>query len=802
MPTPTKPNAPFSGTAAKLLKRGRKALARATFRLRTNGKPALAPKAVAVAALAAIEQGDGPALAHALREIEALGQMNGHVAGLLLHALSRHRRAPLAHLLGPRIAQCMTAPRWAPKLEAALLALDDRDLAQALRTTGIDDGDRNTGALALDACLCVAARIPLLERLSILDRLERLAPQLCKERPVRAAARALPQPRGAALDIKDVRAALNRAGAKVLVVAGPDLDIADLAVLPESSAITLTAYRPIQTVLEGWRQNIAAMGASDRIQIIDNLQHDSDLNDAFHLRLSQAADQLAKVVMDTPEVAADPYLRTFQSQHGEAGAIKLSDRLFAWMRVQAAFVQVLRMTQPTLVIMFDVGNEALRAVSASVAPTASLLAVRAGRSLRSVERADSTATSDGPFTLRADALLAQIIDQGRSTGTAARSMWTAQARGALFVVRSSLHTPLAQRLAKTLGASAVDLSELLVQFVETRRPLACNLPPAQVLKWMEQAEINETAAELALNASTVSEHFAIIIRRFLEVDLVRLMQIDAVTASAIKACDPRFAVILPTRHPELRIAAGNCRFHGTKVHEIQAVYLSEMPRYRTPLVDRYHALDTFSVQQLQDIFGLPASAIRAGGSLRPLSVQRANARSPDAPFRLTLATQPEPIAKSLLRLSETAAALRSVRTPWSLTLRPHPAEGQLRLDSYRAAFEEAGLEARFGGDLARTDLLVTGFSNLVMEAAVAEIRVATHLPRGPSPVPYDVMGLAHRTSNPAALAAFIEDCAGDGPLSTNLDFSRRRYLEQNPLLGRPADAAVAIAADILDGLKA
>ena len=794
------PNAPFLGAPAKLLKSARRTLARATFGWRRT-KPLLAPSAVTAAAVAAIEQGDGPALTQALCEIETSGQMNGHVAGLLLRALTRHHQVGLADLVAPRLARCMTTPGWSPTLQAALLALDDPDLARAIRVAVVDDVDTDVGALALDACLCVAARASLHERLSTLDRLERLAPGLSGERPVHTAVRALPQPRGAVLDVNGVRTALDSAGGRVLVIGGPDLDIADLAVLPESSAITLAAYRPVRTVLEGWRQKVAAMGASDRIQVIDSLQHDSDLNDAFHLRLSNAADRLANVVMDAPEIAVDPHLRTFQGRHGEAGAIKLSDRLFAWMRVQTAFAQILRMTQPTQVVMFGVGDEALRAVSTSVAtavPSASLLEVRTGRSLRNIERAFDSKMTDDPFALTADASLAEMMEEGRRTGAASRRLWTSQARGVHFFVRSSLYTPLAQRVAKALGTSAVDLSELLAQSVEVRRPLTCRLPPTRVLKWMEQAQISEVTTELALDTSTISEHFAVMIRRFLEVDLVRLMQVDAVTANAIQACDPQFAVILPTRHPELRITAENCRFHGTKVHEIQAVYLSEMPRYRTPLVDRYHALDTFSAQQLQDIFGLPASAIRVGGSLRPSSVQYANPRSPDAPLRLILATQPEPIAQSLLRLSETVTALRSVRTPWSLILRPHPAEGALRLDAYRGAFEQSGLEARFGGDLAHADLLVAGFSNLVMEAAVAGIRVATHLPRGPSPVPYDVIGVAHRTSDPGALAEFIDDCASDGPLSTNLDSSRRRYLEQNPLLGRPADAAAAIAADILN----
>jgi hypothetical protein len=394
-----------------------------------------------------------------------------------------------------------------------------------------------------------------------------------------------------------------------------------------------------------------------------------------------------------------------------------------------------------------------------------------------------------------------MVEQGQAVGAEKRRSWSPEARGMILSVPSSLHTPMAQRMAGMLGASAIDLSDLLKYRGEARRPFACHLSPNRVLEWMNEVGFGEATADLAVDASSVSRLLASMIKRFIEVDLVRLMEVDALTTGAVQACGPRFAIILPTRHPELRVAARNCQAHGTTVHEIQAVYLSDMPRYRAPVVDRYHALDTFSAEQLHRLFGLPTSAVRVGGSLRPFPVQAVIPRPPGAPFRITLATQPEPIAQSVMRLSETLDALRTVLTPWSLTLRPHPAEGALRLDAYRDVFEQSGVASRFGGNLADTDLLVAGFSNLVMEATAAGIRVAIHLPSGASPIPFDVIGVAYKTSTPAALAAFIEDCVRDGPLSTALDASSRRYMAQNTFLGRPDEAAAAIAAEILGDLR-
>lgn len=797
---PLPPSAPIQKNSSGF-KRFRRSLAKATRKLR-DGLTMRAVRnkhGIASAAVAAIAADDRPALEMALAAIRGKGQLDGPVAGLLLDAVTQQARPGMVDLVVLAVAQCLDEPGWPPEVTAPLLALHDRDLARSMRTAIASAPYERPGSLALDACLSIAAGAPLKERISLLYRLERLAPELCEERPVRAFLRSLPQSRGV-LDARGVTATLNNAGERVLVVAGADLDLADLDALPAASAITLTAYRPVSAVLERWRQDIAAKAAQDRIQVVHSLQHDSDLNDAFHRQLSNAADQLANVIMNAPEIAVDSDLRSFRDRHGEAGAIRLSDRLFAWMRVHAAFIQILRLTRPTLVVLLDAGEEAGAAAYAStmLAPPA-ILEVRTGRSLRNLERLAGAEVRAGPgnsFALNVSVSLTEMINQGRSAGTEARRCWTAETSGALLSTRSSLHAPIAQRLMKALGTSVVDLSHLLERSGETPRPIVCDISPSRVADWLEEAGISR-AAGLAIDVSAFSDLLTVIIRRFIEFDLVRLVQVDAVTAGAVQACSAQFAVILPTRHPELRVAARNFQAYGTKVHEVQAVYLSEMPRYKAPLVDRYHALDTFSAAQVQHLFNLPAPAIRAGGTLRPFSLKSRVPRSPDAPFRVTLATQPEPMAQSLARLSETLTALRMVRTPCSLVLRCHPAEGALRLDAYRDALEQSGFNARFGGDLMHTDLLVAGFSNLIMEAAVAGIRVATHLPQGPSPLPYDLMGIAHKTSNPGSLADFMDDCAENGPLSTGLDASRGRYLAQNPFLGRPDEAAAAIAADIL-----
>src|SRR5690606_27746628 len=107
----------------------------------------------------------------------------------------------------------------------------------------------------------------------------------------------------------------------------------------------------------------------------------------------------------------------------------------------------------------------------------------------------------------------------------------------------------------------------------------------------------------------------------------------------IRRRKPDFGLILPTRHPSLRVVARNLMAAGVPVHEVQTVYLTSMPRYRPPTATHYHAIDTYSARQVSAAFGHTEGGVRLGGIVKNKPPKRTR-RRPGGNTSIIIATQP------------------------------------------------------------------------------------------------------------------------------------------------------------------
>ncbi|WEK57374.1 MAG: hypothetical protein P0Y52_12610 [Candidatus Brevundimonas phytovorans] len=569
-------------------------------------------------------------------------------------------------------------------------------------------------------------------------------------------------------------------------------------ILPTGAKVTVCAYRPTSQSTEKWIQQAAEQSALIQATVYNTLESNSDLNDAAHRTLSEIADAVAR------DALAEDSFRSALSEsafaHWAAAELALSDNLFAWFRTQHAFVKLLGDLQPTAVLLAAPTPEVRASVRASLqrrSVSPRLLVMEGAVTLSGLRRRNpSSSEPSGEISLRPPpGDTAEIVQS-----LVASHLHRLSCRGVVASVGSRLYEPAAARLLPALGDEVVDLSDLIKATAGKLRFVA-SVDASAAQRWGGAAHRLRLSQTLEMGGDDVSVQLARIVHRFVSVDLPQLTLIDGATRLAVQRLNPRFGVVMPTRHPPLRIMANNLREAGVVVHEPQVVYFSEMPRYRAPTVDHFHALDTYSALQMGGLFDLPAEAIRVGGSLRSAeSVQNIHVASADGVFRVVLASQPEPWVGAEARLKALVASLKRLNRPWRLYLRPHPADGALRLEAYRHAAANAGVRLTIGGSLSETDLLVAGFSNLVLEAAVADIRTLVYWNKTvPPPVPYARMGLALQAGSVESLAALVQACADDAPEALALDTSRRRYLAENPLL--VSGAASAMAAFIFDTEK-
>lgn len=711
--------------------------------------------------------------------------------GELMRIATAGGQVSVASKLFARHVASLETSIWSPILVGFLATLRDPGVARSLRRdlrAYVEDGV--PGAIAVDACLTIPARADWSERRRALCAVQTQCPKMLEAPLVRAACAALPQDDllETGTPAQSVRAVEEATAGRFLAVLSPQTELTQLAkILPEGTSIKVCSYRPTDDSITKWMRQAAQPPALIQATVCNSFESASDLNNAVHQALSGIADAVAC------DALAEKVFRGV-SEHGAfihwaTAELALSDKIFSWFRTQHAFVKLLDDLDPTALLLVAPTVEvrdSVRAVLKRRQTSVRLLIMEEAATLSSLRRRDRP-TRD-PAKISVSRPEGDMVEMAESLIAPYQHL---PCKGVLASVGRRLYEPAAAQLHSVLGEKTVDLSGMMAATVGKVRFSA--VVDASAAQAWGGADRGRLAQVLGMEASEISVQLARIVSRFVSVDLPHLMLIDEATRLAVRCLKPRFGVVMPTRHPPLQIMARNLREAGAVVHEPQVVYFSEMPRYRAPVVDYFHALDTYSAQQVQGLFDLPAKAIRVGGSLRRAeATPNDRVVAADGVLRVVLASQPEPWCGAEERLSALVAALKRLRRPWRLSLRPHPADGALRLEAYKGAAAKVGVALNFGGYLKETDLLVAGFSNLVLEAAVTDIRTIVYWRNACSPpVPYAHMGLALQVSSVEGLADTLQACAEDAPVAMALDASRRRYLAENPFLTSGAAAAMA-----------
>lgn len=715
--------------------------------------------------------------------------------GRLLRGAQKEGRAGAYAAALAGWASRLAGPDWpvvGPILQGVSDPVEARLLRGALKR-GVARG--SAGSLAVDACLALAARAPLAARLADLLRLEAAHPEMLSARPLAAALAALPQVPGEppAAPSRALEAVARASRSCLFCVLGPGVSLKDVAaVTPRGARVIAGAYQPSKSIIEAWLLEARDPGLGLNVTVIDTLQDDADLNGDAHRWLSGVADRIAGKALAEPAWAPLRERGGFWLRHAESAELRLSDRLFAWFRIHSAFAGAVAKCDVSGVCLMGVLADIapIRATVARLLPGVPVLEAHTGRSLSELSRRATRAEPVLPDDCALDTTgLYLAVENARQDAVAAAAALVPRPIGVALGAGGRLYGPAMQALVEALGPDVVRIDSLLTPAVPFRPTVAVGR--SAVGRWMSGSTRMALARRTGLDSATLNGRIGNLVGTFLAGDLSALLLADAASSAAASVLAPRFAVVLPTRSPILRVAARNLQVAGAVVHEAQVVYLSRMARYRAPVADLFHALDTHSAAQMATDFGLDPGAIRVGGSLRGGPGVVVRRRNGPAPLRITLASQPEMLERSLERLDAVLEALGGLELDWYLALRPHPAESDLRVNAYRTRLVDAGVPVRLDGPLEETDLLISGFSNLVLEAAVSEIRSVVYWPSPePPPVPYERMGLALQAGSVGELSRLIADCHAEGPLIRELDRTRANYLRLNPLLGGGAAEAM------------
>ena len=691
--------------------------------------------------------------------------------------------------------------RWADKLEGSdwpivverfLDSIDDAAFARALVDEVLLEGDLLTGGRQAVASILAAATGDARLIVSVRAQAEDL-PQM-RNRLVKRALRMGPHSHdGSPSRWSHWAAPRNLAP---LAIISDKSSVSDVRRwFPAAPDLVVSGYRSSVATLDRWAMEAQA-DATQGVTILDGLHADTDLYDESHKALSADADRLAGKVLADPALQDILALNGFGERHRETAVMSLSDRFFAWFRVQAGLVKLIERRRPRVALLVGLSRDIRPLVVDAlnrIEPDCEIFVVEDRDSLRS-ERAAAPDPDDCDLFIDPTPLLATIAQlQARATGSAGSKIcgWAAWSG-------ERLYRGITENVVAVLRQS-VDVIHVSPEVFTRSQRLIVRCGRQRVRVWLDTDREVQERLEKALKVSqpVLQDQAAWIVSTHLAADLSGLVLNHVAFERRIARERPDFAIINPSRAPLLRVLARDLMAAGVPVHEIQSVYMTRMPRYRAPVASYFHALDTHSRDDLLATFTLDGQVVVAGSVEHP---RLSGNRDVSGSLTVVVATQPLPLEQMLTMVADTSHALRAMDRPFRLMLRPHPAEGDARRERYRNVVGDLDI-AFVGAETALNEahVLVTGFSNLAAHAAALDVRTVLFWPASDrTPVPFEKMGLAVRAHDRQSLTWILEDFSLDGPKARALDASRRTYLEGNPFLG--GGAAQTVAASVLESV--
>lgn len=274
---------------------------------------------------------------------------------------------------------------------------------------------------------------------------------------------------------------------------------------------------------------------------------------------------------------------------------------------------------------------------------------------------------------------------------------------------------------------------------------------------------------------------------------------------------PDVLIVAPDRFPEARIAAALAREHGIPSLFPQAAVFSASPRWKPLQADVITVHDDYTAELYRSYFGCEPDRIRTTGIPRFASLLQRRDELLAAPradggervVMLALQRYADDYCDALL--GAVGRALAAVDDT-ILSVRMHPRDPAERIPGYERALLRHLPAERFrvgyGGpiepELAAADLVISGWSTVVIEAAMLDRTVVCiNLTGEPLPVPYVQMGLAAGADDEEGAVSVLSRTLQDADARAAIDARRAGYFARNPHL-LTQDPAELVAAAVLD----
>jgi len=278
----------------------------------------------------------------------------------------------------------------------------------------------------------------------------------------------------------------------------------------------------------------------------------------------------------------------------------------------------------------------------------------------------------------------------------------------------------------------------------------------------------------------------------------RLFQVFTTFLKTQKGVATAQAILLPGRDPTVRVLARALKCLSIPVTDVQVLFVSDMPRYKSPIADKLAVIDSHARAHFCEKYNYKPSDVHLMGAINlDAEVELAKACDIDdvytsyfdAPKQpvVTYALQPLSAENMLNALSWCAKAVKTMEN-FQLLVKLHPSQSDDVLSlCERVLSEKVGKashqrwavvqHAPFHEIISISDVLLTHYSNVALTAAllgkpVGALPVSGAVLR-PKPTLSD-MGLATDITSVSELVLFIEKNAVNSQETTSL------YLEQNP----------------------
>lgn len=278
---------------------------------------------------------------------------------------------------------------------------------------------------------------------------------------------------------------------------------------------------------------------------------------------------------------------------------------------------------------------------------------------------------------------------------------------------------------------------------------------------------------------------------------------------------PRGLITVPDRHFHNRVAISLARRYEVPSLTIQAALISNHPVYWELYADKVATIDQYSRKIYVEHAGIESNRVVVTGlprwdrmveELRWVDREIARIRVREALVLeaedrlIVLATQPllpTQTDQMVRAVTEAVATLPDHR----LIIKIHPRESIERYLNLLDTFPDTGSDIQVVAEtdlptlLAASELLITGFSNVALEAALLDKPVLiVNLTDQPDPLPFVENGIALGAYSESEVEQKLKALLTDESTREALRARRARYFDQNPQLldGRATERVVAL----------